>query len=368
MRIAIGADHAGYPLKAHLVGYLEAKGYDVDDVGTSSNEPVDYPPYCAAVGRRVADERADVGIVTGGSGQGEQLAANKVRGVRAALCNDLYTARMARGHNDANVLSLGARIVATGLAEEIVDLFLATPFDGGRHQRRVDQVMALEGFDLHEALYTTRAMRRVSPDPIPTDVVERIIDAAVRGPSGGNQQRFRFLTVTSAATKAQLAKWYAEDLAELNRTKYADVQASIESADPGDPTIALSARISSSAVWLSEHLAEVPLLLFVFGKQGGESSTFPALWNACLAARAEGVGTTITTLLRIHRAEVHDLLGVPDDGEWVMHAMVPMGYPLGRWGVADRRPAHESTYAERWGTDPDWRVDEPLWPPPHPPH
>ena len=99
---------------------------------------------CAGVGRTVRDGAADVGIVLGGSGQGEQLAANKVRGVRAALCNCLYTARMARAHNDANVLSMGARVVGVGLAEEIVDLFLSTPFEGGRHARRVAQITALE--------------------------------------------------------------------------------------------------------------------------------------------------------------------------------------------------------------------------------
>ncbi|MEM9608564.1 MAG: ribose 5-phosphate isomerase B [Actinomycetota bacterium] len=363
MRIAIGADHAGFPLKAHLVEVLTAAGHEVDDLGTYSTEAVDYPPFCAAVGRRVADGRAEAGIVLGGSGQGEQLAANKVRGVRAALCNDLYTARMAREHNDANVLSMGARIVAPGLAEEIVELFLATEFAGGRHQRRVDQVMALDGFDLHEALYTTRAMRRVKPDPIPDEVIARIVDAAVRGPSGGNQQRFRFLTVTKAATKARLAEWYRQDLEELNRTKYADVQSSISEGDPNDPAVAQSARISKSGVWLAEHLAEVPLLLFVFGKAAGESSTFPVLWNACLAARAEGIGTTITTLLRAHKDEIHELLGVPADGEWQMHAMVPMGYPLGSWGIAERRPAHESTFSERWGLAPDWVVDEALWPP-----
>ncbi|MEM9748022.1 MAG: RpiB/LacA/LacB family sugar-phosphate isomerase, partial [Actinomycetota bacterium] len=107
-------------------------------------ESVDYPEFCAAVGRAVRDGDADVGIVLGGSGQGEQLSANKVRGVRAALCNCLYTARMARSHNDATVLSMGARVVGTGLAEEIVTTFLTTDFEGGRHQRRVDQVMALE--------------------------------------------------------------------------------------------------------------------------------------------------------------------------------------------------------------------------------
>jgi ribose 5-phosphate isomerase B len=143
-RIAIGADHAGYDLKQHLIGWLTAQGHDVADLGTHSPESVDYPPICAAVGRVVRDGGADLGIVLGGSGQGEQLAANKVHGVRAALCNDLYTARMARSHNDANVLSMGARVVGVGLAEEIVHLFLSTPFEGGRHARRVAQLAEIE--------------------------------------------------------------------------------------------------------------------------------------------------------------------------------------------------------------------------------
>ncbi len=143
-RIAIGSDHAGFELKQHFCTLLRQLGYDVNDLGTYSPESVDYPVYCAAVGRAVRDGVADLGIVLGGSGQGEQLAANKVRGVRAALCNDLYTARMAREHNDANVLSMGARVVGVGLAEEIVDLFLNTPFAAGRHARRVAQLSALE--------------------------------------------------------------------------------------------------------------------------------------------------------------------------------------------------------------------------------
>lgn len=143
-RIAIGSDHAGFPLKAHLVDLLRAQGHEVDDQGTDSTDSVDYPAICAGVGRTVRDGDADFGIVLGGSGQGEQLAANKVRGVRAALCNCLYTARMAREHNDANVLSMGARVVGTGLAEEIVEIFLSQPFEGGRHQRRVDQITQLE--------------------------------------------------------------------------------------------------------------------------------------------------------------------------------------------------------------------------------
>lgn len=143
-RIAIGSDHAGFELKAHLVELLRSQGHDVADLGTHSSESTDYPPYCAAVGRAVRDGEAELGIVLGGSGQGEQLAANKVRGVRAALCNELYTARMARAHNDANVLAMGARVVGVGLAEEIVALFLGTAFEGGRHARRVAQLMALE--------------------------------------------------------------------------------------------------------------------------------------------------------------------------------------------------------------------------------
>jgi len=144
MRIAIGADHAGFPLKQHLVATLARLGHDVHDRGTHSEAAVDYPPICADVARLVTSGRADRGIVIGGSGQGEQMAANKIHGARAALCNDLYTARMSRAHNDANVLAMGGRIVAFGLADEIVALWLDTPFDGGRHQRRVDLIGEIE--------------------------------------------------------------------------------------------------------------------------------------------------------------------------------------------------------------------------------
>ncbi len=144
MRIAIGADHAGFALKQHLIETIVRMGHDLDDRGTHSEEPVDYPAICAEVGRLVAEKRADRGIVVGGSGQGEQMAANKIPGVRAALCNDLYTAELSRQHNDANVLALGGRIVALGLADEIVRLWLSTAFEGGRHQRRIDQIAAIE--------------------------------------------------------------------------------------------------------------------------------------------------------------------------------------------------------------------------------
>ena len=144
MRIAIGADHAGFVLKEHLKHTLARLGHLVEDHGTDSEASVDYPPICIAVGRAVTEGRAERGIVVGGSGQGEQIAANKVAGVRAALCNDLYTARLSRQHNDANVLSMGGRIVAFGLADEILTLWLNTPFEGGRHQRRLDQIRDAE--------------------------------------------------------------------------------------------------------------------------------------------------------------------------------------------------------------------------------
>jgi ribose 5-phosphate isomerase B len=144
MRIVIGSDHAGFALKSRLAAVLAARGHQVEDLGTHDEESVDYPPICAGVARRVVAGDADRGIVLGGSGQGEQIAANKVDGARAALCNDLYTARMSREHNDANVLAMGGRIVAPGLAEEILSVWLETEFEGGRHQRRLDQIADIE--------------------------------------------------------------------------------------------------------------------------------------------------------------------------------------------------------------------------------
>jgi len=144
MQIAIAADHAGFPLKAELVPWLEEQGHGVLDLGTHSEESVDYPPLCAAAARAVVAGEAAFGIVLGGSGQGEQIAANKVRGARAALCHDVWLARMARSHNDANVLSMGARVVAVAMAKEITTVFLSTPFDGDRHVARIRQLGEIE--------------------------------------------------------------------------------------------------------------------------------------------------------------------------------------------------------------------------------
>jgi ribose 5-phosphate isomerase B len=144
VRLAIGSDHAAFRMKETLAAHLKLLGHEVEDVGTDSEEPTDYPAISAAVGRAVRDGRAERGVVLGGSGQGEQIAANKVRGVRAALCNDLYTARMSRRHNDANVLSMGARIVAPELAREILGVWLDTAFEDGRHERRIRQIKDIE--------------------------------------------------------------------------------------------------------------------------------------------------------------------------------------------------------------------------------
>jgi len=140
----MGCDHAGYPLKEALKAFLEQDGHEVLDFGTDSEDTVDYPDFCAAAARAVVDGRADRGIVLGGSGQGEQLAANKVQGARAALCNELHLAELSRRHNDANVLAMGGRIVAVQLAKEIATLWLATPFEGGRHEARVRQLGEIE--------------------------------------------------------------------------------------------------------------------------------------------------------------------------------------------------------------------------------
>jgi ribose 5-phosphate isomerase B len=144
MRIAVASDHAGYVLKGVVAEHLRSLGHQVDDLGTDSEAPVDYPKFCAACARAVVGGADDLGIVIGGSGQGEQIAANKVHGARAALCHDEFTARLSRQHNDANVLALGARILAPELALVIVDTWLASVFQGGRHQGRLAQVADIE--------------------------------------------------------------------------------------------------------------------------------------------------------------------------------------------------------------------------------
>ena len=143
-RVAIAADHNGVPLKAELTAWLEGHGHRVDDRGAHGDEVVDYPPLCADVGRLVVAGEADFGVIIGGSGQGEQIACNKLRGIRAATCHSLFATEIARAHNDANVLVLGTKLVTPTMAREILSLWLSTAFKGGRHQDRLDQIAALE--------------------------------------------------------------------------------------------------------------------------------------------------------------------------------------------------------------------------------
>ena len=143
MRIAIGSDHAGFRYKEMFKAHLTALGHEVKDFGTDSEQPVDYPLFCRPVAEAVATGDTERGIVIGGSGNGEAMVANRVKGVRAALCWNLESAQLGRHHNNANVLSVGERMVSEELAIQILDAWLTTPFDGGRHQRRIDEIDAV---------------------------------------------------------------------------------------------------------------------------------------------------------------------------------------------------------------------------------
>ncbi|MEJ2866992.1 ribose-5-phosphate isomerase [Actinomycetospora sp. OC33-EN08] len=145
MRVYIGSDHAGFELKAHLLSALADAGHEVIDVGPAEYDAADdYPPYCTATGERVRDDAGSLGVVIGGSGNGEQIAANKVRGIRAVLAYDTATAELGRKHNDAQVVAVGARMHTPEEATSIVTTFLATAFEGGRHQRRIDMLAEYE--------------------------------------------------------------------------------------------------------------------------------------------------------------------------------------------------------------------------------
>ena len=144
MRIAIGADHNGIAVKARLIDRLSAAGHQLDDRGTHGEDTVDYPPLCEDVCRQVTEGRAERGIVVGGSGAGELVACNKMRGIRAGLAADRFTTEISRANNDSNVLVLGAKVISPEQADELVDVWLRTAFRGGVHQRRLDMIAALE--------------------------------------------------------------------------------------------------------------------------------------------------------------------------------------------------------------------------------
>ncbi len=221
--------------------------------------------------------------------------------------------------------------------------------------------------DVYEALYTTRAMRRVRPDPVPAEVQAKILDAAIRAPSGGNSQNWRFLLVDDPAVKAGLGPLYRDCMAQLWATGYAERLARAR-ANPEDPESISMLKVQASAQHLADHFEQVPLYLFAFARNdrsGG--SIFPAVWSAQLAARAEGVGSALTTVLDMYRRqETFEVLGVPADRGWEMACCVSFGYPTGRWGTAPRRPAHEVAFRNQWGADLGLHIPDPMWSPPAP--
>ena len=218
--------------------------------------------------------------------------------------------------------------------------------------------------DTLEALYTTRAMRRVSSEPVPDDVQAAILDAAIRAPSGGNTQNWRFLLVDDPDVKGRIGPLYRDSISQLWASVYADRLAAAAS-DPDDPKSAQMVKVQRSAQWLADHFEDVPLFLFGFVQHdptGG--SIYPAVWSAMVAARTFGVGSSLTSVLGFfHPKETLEILGVPTDGGWIMACCVSFGYPTGRWGVASRRPVHEVSFRNRWGAPVGFEVPEPLWSP-----
>jgi len=205
--------------------------------------------------------------------------------------------------------------------------------------------------DLWEVLYTTRAMRRLRPDPIPDAIVRRLLDAAIRAPSGGNQQGWRFIVIRDQATKEKLGELYRASVEALFASGYGQAPAGVTVTPEQE---AATARMRKSAAYLSEHFAQVPLYVMCCIRAGTNAgitagaSIYPAVWSLQLAARALGIGSTLTTVHRMRDAEVRELLGVPEGYETA--ALLPLGYPCGTFAVGPRQPLETVSYSERWGT------------------
>lgn len=219
----------------------------------------------------------------------------------------------------------------------------------------------LRVMDVYEALYTTRAMRRVRPDPIPEDVQRKILDAAIRAPTGGNMQGWRFLLVDDVGVRERLGALYRACIDQLWGSLYKErIDAARENPDAAESQN--FTKMFKSAEWLATHFAEVPLLLLSFIQHdttGG--SIYPATWSAQLAARAEGVGSALTSVFMFRQDELLEIVEVPKDEGWLFANCVTFGYPQGRWGVAPRRPVHEVAFRNRWGSSLGFEVAEPLW-------
>lgn len=215
--------------------------------------------------------------------------------------------------------------------------------------------------DAYEALYTTRAMRRVKKDPIPEAVQKKILDAAIRAPSGGNMQSWRFLLVDDPGIKGKLGPIYRGCMETLWGSIY-KARIDAAKASPEDPESVEFNKMYKSASYLAEHFEDYPLILFAFCQfdtSGG--SIFPSVWSAMLAARVEGVGSALTSVFNFNIDPVKEILQVPEEGDWHFNCCVTFGYPTGRWGVAPRRPAHEVSFRNSWDGDLGFEIPRPLW-------
>ena len=221
--------------------------------------------------------------------------------------------------------------------------------------------------EIYEGLYTTRMMRRLRPDPIPLDTQARILDAAVRAPNGGNTQRWHFVAVDDPKLIHEFGELFRQARA-LEYEKFSAGTGPMVAPAPGMDHAAHAdtmRRMKGSGDYLADHFEEIPLLLFVFAIDDlGGANIYPAIWSALLAARAEGVGGVMTMVLRNFKDKVNELLGVPVEEGWTMSAMLTLGYPRGKWGVAaNRRPVHEVSSRNGWGKPFGLQVPQPLWPP-----
>jgi nitroreductase len=213
--------------------------------------------------------------------------------------------------------------------------------------------------ELREALYTTRAMRRITDRPIAQDVQARILDAAIRVPSAGNTQRWRFLVVDDPDVRGQLGPIYRDIMDTFGRAYYGDRTAAAE-ATPDDPQNAAHLRVMHSSDYLAQNFERYPLLLFGLAIDDMFSVGL-ALWNAMLAARGEGVGSCFTRMLAGRTKDVFSVLGVPEDEAWQMAGCAVFGYPTGRWGLAERSPVEDVTFRNRWFEPLGFAVNGPLY-------
>ena len=217
--------------------------------------------------------------------------------------------------------------------------------------------------DVFEALYTTRAMRRVSEDPIPDDVLKQMIDASIRAPSGSNRQGWKFIVVTDPEIRNQLGELYREAWDFYVKEFYGGTSDLGASNVLDDEKAEQVVRITKSAIWLSENFHKVPAMFVVLSRNDPTgSSIFPAIWSLMLAGRAHGIGTCLTTVLGMFKPQkAFEILNIPSDKGWKIDAVVTAGFPLGKWGVAKRIPVDEVTYLNTWGNETNWNLEEPLW-------